>query len=83
MATRIRAETERPRELSTYDQTCMEILERLDALKGLALKTGDQELVDGLGYVFEAFITRYCDSKHAELNTQLRRHFLPPKTYMN
>ena len=67
----------------THDETCMEVLERLDELKSLALQTGDHELVDGLDYVFERFITRYCDSKHAELNGRMRRHFLPPKAYMN
>ena len=67
----------------TYDETCMEVLERLEELKSLALQTGDRELVDGLDYVFERFITRYCDSKHAELNARMRRHFHPPKAYMN
>ena len=67
----------------THDETCMEILDRLDELKGLALETGDHELVEGLSYVFENFITRYCDSKHAELNARMRRHLQPPKAYMN
>lgn len=68
---------------STHDETCAEILDRLDELKGLALETGDHELVDGLSHVFETFITRYCDSRHAALNTRIRRHFQPPKAYMN
>jgi len=61
----------------------MEILDRLDELKGLALAVGDHELVDGLSYVFERFITRYCDSRHADLNARMRRHAHPPKAYMN
>ncbi len=70
-------------ESTTHDETCMAILNRLDELKELAIASGDHELMDGLNYVFEAFITRYCDSKHAELNARMRRHFLPPKAYMN
>jgi|GEM_PF-1993455 len=68
---------------STHDETCMEILERLDELKALALETGDRELADGLSHVFETFVTRYCDSKHADLHARMRRHSRPPKAYMN
>ncbi len=83
MSSRAKSDTDGFPTVSTHDETCMEILDRLDELKGLALETGDHELVDGLSYVFEAFITRYCDSKHADLNTRMRRHFQPPKAYMN
>jgi DTW domain-containing protein YfiP len=83
MSTRIISESGTFREPSTYDETCMEVLDRLDTLKELALETGDRELVEGLDHVFETFMTRYCDSKHAELNARMRRHFQPPKAYMN
>lgn len=83
MSSRAKSDTDGFPTVSTHDETCMEILDRLDELKGLALEAGDHELVDGLSYVFEAFITRYCDSKHADLNTRMRRYFQPPKAYMN
>ena len=79
----IKSDTNGFSEPSTHDETCMAILDRLDELKGLAIESGDHELMDGLNYVFETFITRYCDSKHADLNTRMRQHFQPPKAYMN
>ena len=83
MSIRAKSDTNGFPSLSTHDETCMEILDRLGELKDLALATGDHELLDGLSHVFETFITRYCDSKHAELNARMRRHFQPPKAYMN
>lgn len=83
MSSRARSDTDSFPAVSTHDDTCMEILNRLDELKGLALATGDHDLVDGLGHVYETFIIRYCDSRHTALNTRMRRHFQPPKAYMN
>lgn len=83
MSSRARSDTNGFPAESAHDETCMEILDRLDELKGLALETGDHELVDGLSHVFETFITRYCDSRHTALNTRMRRHVQPSKAYMN
>jgi hypothetical protein len=70
-------------EPESYDDTVMAVLNRLDELRILALDVGDQALQEGLGEVFESFLKRYCDSKHAALNSQMRRHFQPPKLYMH
>lgn len=70
-------------EPESYDDTVMAVLNRLDELRMLALDVGDVPLQEGLAEVFESFLKRYCDSKHAALNSQMRQHFQPPKPYMH
>jgi len=67
----------------TYDDTIMNILAQLDQLQQLARSVGDQQLADQMEVVFNNCLTRYCDSKHADLSNQMRHHFKPPKLFMN
>ncbi len=67
----------------TYDDAVMTILSHLDQLQGLASAVGDTHLAGQLETVFHSCLTRYCDSKHADLSNQMRHHFMPPKQYMN
>jgi hypothetical protein len=70
-------------EPESYDDTVMAVLNRLDELRILALDVGDVALQEGLAEVFESFLKRYCDCKHATLNSQMRRQFQRPKPYMH
>ncbi len=79
----IKPSTENVSDPQTYDDAVMTILSQLDHLQGLANSVGDNQLAGQLEAVFHACLTRYCDSKHADLSTQMRHHFMPPKLYMN
>ena len=66
-----------------HDERIMDILSRLDQLKGMAAAAGEHDLVMRLNEAFEACLNRYCDAKRADLSDTMRHHFKPPREYLN
>lgn len=83
MTSKIKAQSDGLMTSRSHDEVVMEVLDRLDDLRGLAIDTGDQLLADDLAEVFESFLTRYCDSRHTALDTRMRSAGGQPKAFMH
>ncbi len=69
--------------LHTSENTIMRLLEDLDRLREAARGAGDVILHNDLDAAFQSCLTRYCDSKHVELERRMRQASTPPKPFMN
>jgi hypothetical protein len=65
------------------DEAAMDIISQLDQLKRTAEKAGEYELAAQVAQLFDGYINRYCDSKRAGLEADMRHHFRRPKEYLN
>ncbi|WP_155913817.1 hypothetical protein [Asticcacaulis sp. AC466] len=83
MTDKIKAQSDTLTATRSHDDAVMEVLSRLDTLRGIAAETGDQLLADGLNDVFDSFLTRYCDSRHAALDARMHRNYHSTKTVMH
>ncbi|MDV6332663.1 hypothetical protein [Asticcacaulis sp. 201] len=83
MTDKIKAQSDNPIAPRSHDDAVMEVLSRLDALRGIAAETGDQLLAEGLSDVFDSFLARYCDSRHAALGARIHQNYHSAKTVMH
>ena len=65
------------------DAAAMDILAQLDRLRAAAEQAGETALAAQVAILFEGYVTRYCDSKRADLEESLRHHLQKPKDYLN
>ncbi len=65
------------------DEMAMDILSQLQHLKLTAERAGETALADQIATVFDGYLNRYCDGKHASLERSMRHHFRRPKAYLN
>jgi len=65
------------------DTAAMDILTQLERLKIAAEQAGDSGLAQHVAVLFDEYLTRYCDGKHAALENALLHPARPAGERLN